>query len=407
MTKPKRTSHVNVIGAGFAGIECALFLARHGVYVHVFNTPSEVYKIDDVSFGMSDNNKTWKQRLRMEAKILGSKLVDLEQTLSEKGDEELAKKVLEYGHELLKQEKNIEVFDITITELNPKEINVVSTGPKTEEGLYKTLRDEFGARKCFSHYAVYPVVSDIEENLCKKRDLEDKNLYYPLNYQEYISLCNSIIIERNLHNSMVRSEKKDCEYECIERLVEKDKDALRHAFLQPIMLQGLSERPYAVVKMIKTEKGYILDGFCSQLPFDYQSRIIRSLAPLRNAKLLRSGKLTPHVYINAPMVINEFGQAEKRGNLFFAGNISGIFGQIESMLSGIYVGHNVLSFLNDKNMREMPQESCMGGIMRQLISQKVVKFVPITGNCDIMEEDIEDVKSKLIKYEEDFNARNV
>lgn len=409
MIKPKQISHVNVIGAGFAGIECAYFLARRGVRVHVFNSASSVYKCDELTCDHHVKNSAWRERLKDEVKILGSQLVDENERLRAESEFCPAAKVIEFGLQKLKNHPNVDFFDICIDEINPKEVNVIATGPRTEGGLYEWLREQFGSIRCFNQYPVYPLLTGVKEELCKRRRFdEDKHLYIPLTYDEYITFCNCVITERNMYAQLVGFQPCDIDADCVERLVEKNKDGLRSAFMQPVLLEGQEEKPYAVLKLNKCKHGYNVDGFCSNLPIDYQVRILRSLPALAESDILRAAKPTPNVYINAPMVINHYGQAEKMDNLFFAGNISGIFGHLEGIYSGLYVAHNVYNYIKGRRMQEIPDESCIGIIMKKLMTQNVVKFMPILGNYDIIDlTETEESRNKLKKYEEDFNGRDV
>lgn len=408
MIKPKQTSHVNVIGAGFAGIECALFLARRGIRVHVFNSASSVYECDELTCDFHIKDNPWRERLKSELKILNSKLVDEDIKLRAMADSCPAEKVIEYGIDLLKEHPYVDYFDICINEINPKEVNVIATGPRTEGGLYEWLRNEFGSIRCFNQYPIYPLVDSVKEELCKKRKYDENHLYIPLNYSQYITFCNCIITQRNMYSKLIGFKPCDIDTDCVERHIEKNKDALRNSFMQPILLEDLEEKPYAVLKLNKTSEGYVIEGFCSNLPIDYQARIIHSLPQLAHSCVLRAGKPTPNMYINAPMVINHYGQAEKKDNLFFAGNISGIFGHLEGMYSGLYVGHNVYNYIKGRRMQDVPEESCIGLIMKQLMAQSVVKFVPIVGNYGIIDlNNAEQSRIKLKKYEEDFNGRDV
>lgn len=379
-------AHVNIIGAGFAGIECALALAKQGIRVHIFNKSNGDYQCDCY-------NHIKNFALRKEARILDSELLDkLEQF--EKLSPSLcpAGKTITYGIEKLKENRLIDYFDLNIYEINTKEINIIASGHRTEGKLFEWLKDELGSMRCFNTYPVYMSVEDVNEDKCIRKD---GDLYIPLNYDEYISLCNEIIHQRNVNQC------KQCCQECIEEVVIKNKDALKNYCMKVIYLD--IEKPYAVLKL---KNGKVLEGFCSSLPFKSQVEIIRKIKGLENAILVREGKATSNCYLNAPMVINEFGQSLKRENLFFAGNISGIFGHVEGMISGLYIAHNVLSYIKGKKFTTFPKNTCFGGVIEQLMTQNANKFTPIRGKCDIMEKDKYDLE-RLKKYKEEVNGKSI
>lgn len=407
MIKPKQISHVNVIGAGFAGIECAYFLARRGVRVHVFNSASSIYKCDELTCDHNGENKLWKDRLGKELKILGSVLIGESEKQNALSEECPAAKVIEYGLEKLKNHPYVDYFDICIDEINPKEVNIIATGPHTEGKLYEHLCDEFGSIRCFNQYPIYPLLTGIKTQLCKKRPDDDKHLYIPLSYNEYITFCNCIITARNMYAKLIGFIPNEHDTFCIERLVEKNKDALKSSFMQPVFLEGQSEKPYAVIKINKMQYGYEVDGFCSNLPIDYQARVLRSLPALSEVDVLRAAKATPNMYINAPMLINEYGQTQTKDNLFFAGNISGVFGHLEGMYSGLYVAHQVYNYIKGRRLCDFPKKSAISGIMSKLMTQNVVKFLPIVKNYDIIDLADDAGLNELRKFEEDFNGRDV
>ena len=377
-------AHVNIIGAGFAGIECALFLARHGIRVHIFNKIQGSYLCDCY-------NHIKNFTLREEARALSSSLIDkLEEFENIAPAKCPAGRTLEYGLKQLKENNFIDYFDLNVYEINTKEINIIASGQRTDGKLFEWLQSELGSMRCFNTYPIYMSVDGVNEEKCIRKG---NDLYIPLNYEEYITLCNAIIHQRNENPC------KEKKYECIEEIVVKNKDALRNHCMKPIFL-GI-EKPYAVINL---KKGKILEGFCSSLPFSSQVEIIKKIKGLENAILLREGKATKNCYLNAPMVINKYGQSLKRENIFFAGNISGIFGHVEGMISGLYVARNVLSYIKGKRFTSFPENTCFGGLIKELMTQNANKFTPIRSRCDIIEKYKEGILS-LKKYEEEINGK--
>lgn len=166
-------------------------------------------------------------------------------------------------------------------------------------------------------------------------------------------------------------------------MVAKEKDCLKNNIMRPIYLSSLDKKPYAVIKLTKEDKGYVLEGFSSQLPPQAQYEIINSIDGLEKCVIMEIGKSFENSYINAPFVINAFGQSTKFENVFFAGNVAGVFGHIESMAMGLYVGHNVLSYVSHKQMVAIPSETAIGSMMKK-ITQNTIKFDPIEANYDII-----------------------
>lgn len=370
-----KTGFVNVIGCGFAGIECALFLAEHGVNVHVFDCKKSGYRCNCPScevFGVDEENQAFaRDLLRSELRILGSGLIEKEDELLQKDRMAscVADKLLSYGLEKVKNHPKIEYFQLCVTELNLKEINVIASGPHTDSKLFEYLKNLHGSMRLFDTYNLCPVVDNIKE---EDFSIRNDELFMPLDYQSYISLCNRIL------NEIVPGQKLGQ----LEELAKKEKDGLKNTVMRPVFIDGLEEKPYACIKLKKLRKGYEIEGFSSALPPESQYKIITSIKGLENAIILRSGKVIENHYINAPFVINHFSQSTKFENLFYAGNISGVFGHIESMASGLYVGYNLLNYIAGKGLKALPKASGMGSLIDKVICSGAIKNEPKVSSYD-------------------------
>lgn len=419
-----KSHSVNIIGCGFAGIECALFLADHGVNVHIFdcNDSETKYRCDCQTceiYGETEINQTFaRDLLRKELKILGSTLAEKEDELrdKEKYSSCVADKLLEYGIERVKNHPKIEYFNICINELNLKEVNVIASGPHTTSGLISFLKDLHGSMRVFDSYCIFPIVQNIKEDEFYKHGEE---LYLPLSYNEYIALCNMIMAERNaLIKKGYELKKEPC---LVEEMTKKEKDGLKNNILRPIYIDGLDEKPYACIKVTPLKRGYEIDGFASDFPPESQYKIINSIRGFKNAVILQSGKSIENNYINAPFVINEFCQSNKYPNIFYAGNISGVYGHIESMASGLYVACNVINLIEGRQMACLPKESAIGSLIDKVVSSSVIKNRPVIADYDLIKtneefKSIEDKKKYLFENceknlnkfkEERFNGKHV
>jgi methylenetetrahydrofolate--tRNA-(uracil-5-)-methyltransferase len=415
---------VNVIGCGFAGIECALFLADHGINVHVFDcaTGTNRYRCDCHNceiYGETEENKTFaRDLLRKELKILGSRLAEKEDFLrdGEKYSSCVADKLLEYGVARVKNHPKIEFFNICVSELNLEEINIIASGPHTSHGLLSFLKDLHGSMRMFESFSIFPIVQGIDESEFYVRGDE---LYLPLSYQEYISLCNLILSERKCLIKKNYPVKNDL---ClIEEMARKEKDGLKNNIMRPIFIENLEEKPYACLKLVRLARGFEIEGFSSSFPPESQYKIINSIRGLRNAVILQAGKAIENHYINAPFVINEFGQSIKHPNIFYAGNISGVYGHIESMASGLSVAYNVINLMQNREMKAFPKESAIGALNDKVISSTIIRNRPVIADYDIIKTTInfnsfedkkkylfENCEKSLNKFKEEiFNGKHV
>lgn len=240
---------VNIIGAGFAGIECALFLADHGINVHIFDCGNDYQchcSYCEVSDGENEEQSLARDLLRAELHTLGSAIIEAEGKIKrETSGRCLARKLLTYGLERVKKHKKIEFFKLCVSDLNLEEVNVVATGPHTKGNLFEWLKNLYGSMRFHDNCCCYPILQGVDQRKVYTKDGDDKNLYIPLDYQQYIALCNKIIKERN---SLLKNGKEiEKNPQTIEFMVAKDKDCLKNNIMRPVYLSSLDKKPYAEI----------------------------------------------------------------------------------------------------------------------------------------------------------------
>ncbi len=377
-----KNNFVNVIGCGFAGCECALSLADKGVHVHVFDDRDlRLLNYEEKGVEFSQKKEFAKELLHEEICFLNGKLCQIKKEFLDKGIDLSPQEVLEEGRKRVKKHPNIQYFEMTVKELNFEEINVVATGPKTNSALFDWLINVFGARKCFDCFPIFPLVSQIDKSKFYEKD---GNLFLPLSYKEYLDLINFIVLKLNFE-ILINGETP--QLGTIEYLVSKEKDGLKNAWMTPIFIDNC-EKPYAVLKLEKNGSGYTINGFASKLSVEAQIAILHSLKGMENCIILQKGEASQNCYINAPYMINEFCQSIKNENLFFAGNIAGVFGKTESVANGLYVANNVYSKLQGKYFVQLPENTCIGQMMQKIIKTNNLnysKFEPIFADYDIID----------------------
>lgn len=363
-----RPQIVNVIGSGFAGIECALFLAGHGIKVHLFNSEKE--KRDDFSkyaeeieFYTSKKRKIFEKVLLKELEMLGSPLVRFAMGQGTDIEYKNYENLLAYGKYMVKNNANIQIFPISIYQINPNEITVVATGNHTDERLMDFLQNFLEGMNCFKRIGVFPVFQDVnEEKMYKKSDSE--NIFYvPLNYEKYIRFINTIkYYSNNAPEDFVFEEKT------MEWLVEKGKDDLRNFAMRQVYIEGYNERPYAVLRVKKTEQGYTIEDVFSKFDKETQEDIFRCFEAFKDAKFVRKADIANICLLNSKFIINEFAQSIKNPHLFFAGSILGVDGAIDNIASGLATAIHINKYFNDYVIEKLPDKTCIGAIMKGLTS---------------------------------------
>ena len=391
---------INVIGCGFAGIETALFLAGHGLKVHVFNALKKDCKKED----FIEEETFFDNLILKELSFLGSPLA------REKEKNGLTyEQLIEFGQNMVKDNENIEFFDAAISEFNPREINIIATGNNTSKSMFGFLRDRFGSMRFLEYMPSYPIVDNVGELLLVKSTCKNNEYIYPLTEREYLIFINRVVDEIN----RIRTHDKDKEFErnTIEYLVDKGRDCLKNHAFQPVAFEGISTKPYASIRLRKVENGFEIQNFASNLPKLSQNRIICSLIPFKNAIIAKEACIKNGSFLNGKYVVNKFGQSLKEENLFFTGAILGLQRNSECMASGLITGMNVLKFVHERRMIPLPSKTALGKVSATFICEEGISILKKVENCfqkDKLEEYNNASKTELVKFKEEYiNGKHV
>lgn len=402
---------VNVIGCGFAGMECALFLASLGIKVYIFDG-GEGYKCSckkcEDSKKLSFQEKLYNSLLKKELALLCSPLIKIDNYL-ERQDYRGCKagEIMTMALEKVKNNKNIDYFNISISELNPKEINIIASGSSSDKGMYQLLLKKFGSMKCVNYKNIEPLLSNVNTSRFYIKD--EGNFILPLSYQEYISFINHIVKAINSHLMKGNFKLKD---HTIEDLVCQNKDALKNYAMMPVYIENF-EKPYAAVKIKKEGNLYKLCDFGSKLEYFSQEEIFRSLPGFEDAILERAADQIDCVQIKPKYIINDFCQSQFEENLFFAGSILGIGGYEKCIASGHFVARQVFRYLNGFDFVKFPSNSLIGNINNKILGKNSLKFDEKIKEYDIMkgqrldEQDIidkifENSSGNLARFKEEY-----
>ena len=360
---------VNVIGCGYAGIECALFLSGHGIKVHIFDMHRDYKCSCNRCTGKIDTKEEalMKSLLKSELLLLGSPLMREVERLENEGYPGcIAGKLLQYGENLVKTSKNIEYIRAGISQINPREINVIATGSNTDDKMFEFLTDKFGSMRCFRHMQISPVIDNIDPSYCYQGEGQ---IYVPLSYDEYLTFVNSVI--RILNSQGIAYNHKFMQ-NTIEELACRGRDAIRNYAFMPVYIENI-DRPYAVVKLKKESRGYSIEGISSRLDKFSQLEIFKSIKAFKNIVLYRQADVEDAVYLNSRYVVNDFNQSLQDHNLFIAGSLLGLRGYIDAIASGLYTGMNVRNYVTGKKMLPLPKDSLIGRLAQKVTGANMIK----------------------------------
>ena len=349
--------------------------------------------------------------------------------------------------------KNVKEIDNEIATMAKGGIVIIATGPLTSEGLSKEIAELTGEDKLYFYDAAAPIIEKdsiddkiafwgdryeqerkkeetVEEWLSRRSKDEEKNyINLPMNKEEYEAfyeeLINSEVV--TLHDFEKRELFEGCMP--IEIMAKRGKDTLRYGPLKPVGFTDprTGRRPYAVVQLRQdNSEGNLFNmvGFQTNLKFGEQQRVFSMIPGLKNANFVKFGVMHRNTYINSTKLLNQTYQMKENPNIYFAGQITGVEGYVESVSSGMVAGLNaVRQFENAKkgNMNQPENnenkivssmnnvdnsskekiifpDTTMIGALSKYISTENERFQPMNANFGILPQGEERIKDKKLKY---------
>ena len=414
---------VNVIGAGLAGCEAAWSLAKNGIAVRLYEMKPEKYTPAHKYSGFAElvcSNSLKAARiesaaglLKAEMELLGSLTVPCAKENSVEAGGALAVDREKFSDSVtakIKAEPLIEVIPGEVTSL-PEGICIIATGPLTSGEMADTIRELCGEGLSF-YDAAAPIVTyeslDQEKVFFASRyDRGDADyINCPMDKEEYLAFYKALI-------GAERVQLKDFEthpfsvYEgCmpIEVLASRGEDTMRFGPMKPVGItdKRTGHRPYAVVQLRRENREatlFNLVGFQTNLKFGEQKRVFSMIPGLENAEFVRYGVMHRNTFINSPVLLNSDFSMRERPEIYFAGQMTGVEGYMESAASGIIAGLACARKLLGKESLKLPRESMLGALCAYISDPfNDGKFQPMGANMGILPELGTRIRDKKEKY---------
>lgn len=434
--------YITIIGGGLAGSEAAYQIAKAGIKV-------KLYEMKPQKFSGAHSNKNLAEivcsnsfksnlhtnacgLLKEELRLLDSLLIKIADETSVPAGQALAvdreifaKKVTEQ----LENNPNIEIIreEVTNIEKIAKEgIVIIATGPLTSEGLAKQIKKITGEKELAFYDAAAPIIEKdsinfdiafygnrydeekkkdetIEEWKERLKNQEASYINLPMNQKEYENFVQELISAEvvELHEF----EKKEIFEGCmpIEVMAKRGIDTLRFGPLKPVGFDDprTAKRPYAVIQLRQdNEEGTLFNmvGFQTNLKFGEQKRVFSKVPGLENAEFVKYGVMHRNTFINSPKLLNEKYQMKEYPNIYFAGQITGVEGYVESISSGMVSALNAIEqFKQTKKEIGFPKETMIGALAHYISTDKE-NFQPMNANFGIVPQLEEKIKDKKVKY---------
>lgn len=393
---------VNVIGAGLAGSEAALYLLNKGVEVHLYERRP---KYDDHAhvtplFGelVCSNSLKSKQLtnccglLKEEMSRMSSIMMEASSHSEVPGGNALAvdrELFAKYITEKLRSYPNLKIIHEEVSSLPEDEITILATGPLTSGALLEELGGIVGKKNLSFFDASAPIVAkdsiDFSKAYFKSRFEQGDSSYIncPFTKEEYYRFVNEL-----LHAEKALLHEFDTHYfeGClpVEVIASRGMETLRHGPLKPFGLWTEEHpHPYAVCQLRQDSKlgdYYNLVGFQTNLTYPEQKRVFSMIPGLENARFVRYGLMHRNSYIDAPAALKEDLSLKNKENIFIAGQLSGVEGYVESAAMGIIAGINAYRKLKGLPFISLSRDSVTGALIDYICHANEKSFAPMNAS---------------------------
>lgn len=402
---------VIIIGAGLAGSEAALQLAKQNIDVDLYEMrpvkTTGAHKTDKYaefvcsnSLGSSDVTNA-SGLLKKEMQILGGELINIAFDNAVPAGNALAidrEGFSEKVTELIENNPHINVIKEEITEIPQYKNVIIASGPLTSDDLANSIKDFTKNEHLHFFDAIAPIIEKDSINFDKAfyasryNKGEASYINCPMNKDEYEKFYNFLI---NAPKIELKEFEKNAKFfeSClpVEVLASRGVDTLRFGPMKPVGLvdDRTGEKNYAVVQLRQDNSAktlYNIVGFQTNLKWPAQKELIKLIPGLENANIMRYGVMHRNTFINSPQVLNPTLQTRNRENLFFAGQITGTEGYTESIASGLLAGLNMAKYIKEEELLTLPTETMLGALMNYITNPEQTKFQPINSNWAIVKE---------------------
>lgn len=413
---------VTVIGGGLAGVEAAWQLKKENIQV-------DLYEMKPVKFSPAHHMETLAELVcsnSLKAKRVESAAGLLKQEMRHFGsicmecadlcevpaggalavDRDIFSKLIT---EKIESEPLLNVIHREVTQI-PEGNVIIAAGPLASDALSESIAALCGDGLHFFDAAA-PIVSsdsiDMDNAFTAsryERGGESDYINCPMNKQEYEDFYNALISAESasLHSF---DKRKDVYEGCmpIEVMASRGMDTMRFGPLKPVGLKDpkTGHRPWAVLQLRKENADgtmYNLVGFQTNLKFPEQKRVFSMIPALKNAEFLRYGVMHRNTFIDSPRLLNGDFSFKGRENLFFAGQITGVEGYMESACSGILAGINMARYLKGKKTLVLPKTTMTGALQRYISDETVKNFQPMGANFGVLPPIEPKIRDKQQRY---------
>ncbi|QHX36199.1 tRNA (uracil-5-)-methyltransferase Gid [Spiroplasma sp. TIUS-1] len=399
---------IKVIGAGLAGCEAAWQLSKAGYKVKLYESKTiqknEIQKIETIAELVCSNtlrSKSIKNAvgiLKKEMELFDSLIIEAAIATQIPSDDALAVDRInfsKYIQDKIMKNENIELINEVVETIDDEnEITIVAVGPLLSDSFNKEIQRVIGNQKLYFMDASAPIVEkssiDFEKVYFSTRHKgEGKYICIPLNEDQFNNFRNELINGQVVQTQEFENEVffKGCQP--IEHMAKSGKNVLLNGTMSPSQLEDENGNlPFAVVQLRQDDAIdtlYNFVGFQTNLKWPEQTRILRTLPGMEKINIVRFGVMHKNKYINSPKILNHKLQVKRKRNVFFAGQITGVEGYVESAMCGIVAAMGVVGLIQNKKVEPLPVDTVMGALIKYITNENLKKFNPMKANMGILQ----------------------
>lgn len=414
---------INVIGAGLAGSEAAWQIANAGIKVRLFEmrpvkqTPAHH---TDKFAELVCSNSLRSNALSNAVGVLKEEMRHLQSVIIRSADEcsvpaggALAVDRHEFAALVTERVKNhplVEVVNEEVTEI-PEGPTVIASGPLTSEKLSLKLKELTGYEYLYFYDAAAPIIEaesiDLNKAYLKSRYDKGEAAYLncPMTEEEFDRFYEALISAETVP---LKEFEKEIFFEgCmpIEVMAKRGKKTMLFGPLKPVGLEDpkTGKRPFAVVQLRQDNQSgtlYNIVGFQTHLKWGPQKEVLQLIPGLEQAEIVRYGVMHRNTFINSPKLLLPTYQYKAREDLFFAGQITGVEGYVESAAAGLLAGINAVRFVQGKELVVLPKETILGSMANYITTASQKNFQPMNANFGLLPPIEPKIKNKKERYEQ-------
>jgi methylenetetrahydrofolate--tRNA-(uracil-5-)-methyltransferase len=406
------TIPIQIIGGGLAGTEAAWQIARWGIPAVLYEMrPSRqtpAHQTGQLAELVCSNSLKSEQPasapwlLKEELRRLDSLLLDVARETRVPAGQALTVDRVLFAQEVTRRiaaEPLIELRREEVGTVDPDQITIIATGPLTSDTLAAEIGRLTGSGRLFFYDAISPIVDadTVDLNVAfrasrygKSMDGTDDYLNCPLDRTQYEAFVDALLAAQGVSAHI--PEDDACYFEAclpLEELARRGRDTLRFGPMKPVGLADprTGRRPWAVVQLRQENlrsNSFNLVGFQNHLRFPEQARILRMIPGLENAEFLRFGQVHRNTYINAPALVDATLALRANPRVFFAGQISGVEGYVESIATGLMAGLHAAALASGEAPRALPRATALGSLCQYISGADARDYQPANITFDLL-----------------------